>query len=172
MASSEPSELEGGTGGRSVTDLPAEFQTTHWSLVLAAQGDDTALAREALAELCEAYWQPLYLFVRRKGYGVEEAQDLTQAYFAHLLEKDFLQTVTPEAGRFRSFLLASLQNLLTDERRRELALKRGRGSAPISLDVAAAERLGPSEDRTPETIFERRWAATVLERALERVRDA
>ena len=148
-----------------------EFQTTHWSLVLAAQGDDTALAREALAELCEAYWQPLYLFVRRKGYGVEEAQDLTQAYFAHLLEKDFLQTVTPEAGRFRSFLLASLQNLLTDERRRELALKRGRGSAPISLDVASAERLGPSEDRTPETIFERRWAATVLERALERVRQ-
>jgi RNA polymerase sigma factor (sigma-70 family) len=151
----------------------SKFHTTNWSLVEAAQGADNSRSRRALTELCEAYWQPLYAFIRRQGHGVEEARDLTQAFFAHLLEKDSLQTVTPEAGRFRSFLLASLKNLLTDEHRREVALKRGRNGPPISLDVASAESAFPNEpvdNRTPETVFEERWALTVLHRAVARVR--
>ena len=111
--------------------MPSEFHTTNWSLVLAAQGADTSRSRRALTELCEAYWQPLYAFIRRQGHDVDGAQDLTQAFFTHLIEKDSLQTVTPEAGRFRCFLLASLKNLLIDEHRREAALKRGRDTRSV-----------------------------------------
>ena len=154
--------------------MSSDFDTTQWSLVLAAQGDDTALARRALEDLCKAYWQPLYAFVRRQGHSIDEARDLTQAYFTHLLEKDSLRGLTPDAGRFRSFLLTSIKNLLADERRRELALKRGSRSPAISLDFALVENtlpIEPSDERTPETLFEKRWALTVLERTLERVRE-
>jgi RNA polymerase sigma-70 factor (ECF subfamily) len=130
-------------------------------------------AHRALEELCQTYWQPRYAFVRRQGYDRDAACDLTQAYFAELLDKDFLKAVHSSAGRFRSFLLASLKHFLSHQRDRERALKRGGGAHKISLDSAGAEeRLGSElADRlTPEEIFEHHWALTVLERAMERLR--
>jgi RNA polymerase sigma-70 factor (ECF subfamily) len=140
--------------------------------VLAAS-TDTPGGRDALAELCQAYWYPLYAYVRRQGYGAEEARDLTQAYFLRLLEKGYLKEVAPEKGRFRSFLLASLRHFLANERDRATALKRGGVRLPVSLESDEPERryrVEPLDESTPETVFERRWALTVLERALGHLR--
>jgi len=148
------------------------FATTRWSLVLGARDGDTVDAQEALAELCESYWFPLYAFVRRQGYRAEDAADLTQGFFAKLLEKDYLQDVRPEAGRFRSFLLASLKHFLYNEWDRRQAQKRGGRVPKISLDAELAEnRYGvePVETHTPEDLYERQWALTVLERSLGRL---
>jgi len=150
------------------------FQTTHWSQVLRAAEGDSAESREALAELCQAYWYPLYAFVRRRGYNAADASDLTQSYFTLLVEKEYLRQVRPTAGRFRYFLLASLKNFLSNERDRERALKRGGGIRLFSLDAAQAEhryREEPTDPLTPEAIFERRWALTVVERTMERLRQ-
>ena len=151
---------------------PRNFATTHWSVVVAA-GDDTPKdARDALAVLCEAYWCPLYTYVRRRGYAVADAQDLTQAFFARLLEKRALRVADPERGKFRTFLLASLDNFLANEHDRAQAQKRGGGRKPLSLDIAAAESkvsLEPAHDLTPERLFERQWALTLLELAVNRV---
>jgi RNA polymerase sigma-70 factor (ECF subfamily) len=122
--------------------------------------------------LCEAYWHPLYAYIRRHGYDIEEAGDLTQTYFVRLLEKDYLSEVNPEAGRFRSFLLSSLNHFLANERDRSHASKRGGVQSPISLDAGKAEqryRSEPVDDLTPEKLFERRWATTVLERVFDRL---
>jgi RNA polymerase sigma-70 factor (ECF subfamily) len=154
--------------------MSADFRTTSWSLVLTAQDGDNERSREALASLCEVYWPPLYAFVRRRGHDRDEAADLTQAFFLHLLDKGGLQDLKPAAGRFRSFLLASLKNLLADERAREQALKRGAGRRPIRLDLDTAEnaaRLEPVENLTPDLIFEKRWALTVLHRVLGQLRE-
>ena len=152
-----------------------KFTTTQWSRVQQAkEGSDTE-ARQALEELCQTYWQPLYAFIRRQGHDPDSAQDLTQAYFTELLAKDFLQVVDPSAGRFRSFLLASLKHFLSHERDRARALKRGGGTRSISLDVETAEkRLGneAADHLTPEHVFELQWAWTVLERSLERLRQS
>jgi len=152
---------------------PARFATTRWSVVLAAGGeDDSSKARDALATLCEAYWYPLYAFVRRRGHKAEEAQDLTQAFFARMLEKHFLRDVHPELGRFRSFLLACLKHFLSNEREKARALKRGGGLKPISIDSHAAEqryRLEPADDETPEKLFERQWAVTLLSQTLSQL---
>lgn len=148
--------------------------TTHWSLVLAAGGQLSGDAECALAALCENYWYPLYVFVRRQNYNHDEAQDLTQHFFARLLEKDFLGQVDQERGRFRSFLLACLKHFLSNERDRERAQKRGGGRQLISMDGEEADqryRLEPVSDLTPEKIFERRWAMTLLERTLNQLRD-
>ena len=145
-----------------------KFDTTRWSLVLTAREDTGSQARTALATLCEAYWYPLWAFVRRQGYDVEAASDLTQGYFSVLLEKEYLQDVDPSAGRFRSFLLVSMKHYLSKERVRERALKRGGGRMPISLDSERAEgryQLEPVENLTPDKVFERHWALTVAERA-------
>jgi len=153
--------------------LGDDFQTTSWGLVLAVGGHDTARSRQALTALCEAYWQPLYAYVRRWGYEPEDARDVTQAYFAHLLEKQALEHLVPGAGRFRAFLLKSLKNLLAEKHHKELALKRGGGRTPIPLDLDTAERGYPiiaSHALTPEVVFEKRWAATVLQRVLDRLR--
>jgi RNA polymerase sigma-70 factor (ECF subfamily) len=139
----------------------------------ARDGSDSE-ARRALEDLCQTYWTPLYVFVRRQGYDAEAASDLTQAYFTELLEKDFLSAVEPTAGRFRSFLLASLKHFLSHQRDRERALKRGGGVSTLSLDADSAEaRFGEQvcDDLTPEQVFERQWALTMLERALERLRQ-
>jgi RNA polymerase sigma-70 factor (ECF subfamily) len=149
------------------------FPTTAWSVVSKARLGLSAESRSALAELCEAYWQPLYVYARRRGQGADEARDLTQGYFAVLLEKDYLGDVRPREGRFRAFLLASFRNFLSKERDRSRALKRGGGAVPLSIDAARAEAwhaAEPVESRTPEAVFERRWALTVLERALDRLR--
>ena len=149
------------------------FATTRWSLVLAAGNRSVAGWREALSDLCETYWYPIYAFARRLGKDPEEAEDLTQEFFARLLEKNALRQVHPAKGRFRSFLLASFKNFVTDEARRANALKRGGGRTPLSIDLETAEGRyvrEPSHDETPDRVFERRWALALLERAVERLR--
>ena len=150
------------------------FATTHWSLVLAAGRGSRPGAGAALATLCETYWYPLYYYVRRRGCRAEEAQDLTQAFFATLLEKEYLRVADPERGRFRSFLLASLNHFLANEWRRRSARKRGGGKPAISLDAESAEtryRQEPAHNLTPERAYERRWALLLLEKALSKLRD-
>jgi RNA polymerase sigma factor (sigma-70 family) len=154
-------------------DSAAAFVTTHWSVVLAAQGSSPA-AEEALEKLCRTYWRPIYGFVRRQGVGPEEAEDLTQGFFVLLLERRDLNTVRKEKGRLRSYLLVSLKHFLADEWRRATAVKRGKGQRLIPLeefrdshrvDVDRSDRL------TPDQIYERRWALTVLEQVLARLRE-
>src|SRR5207247_1164847 len=149
------------------------FTTTHWSVVLEAQGDSPA-AQEALEKLCRTYWRPLYAFVRRQGVGPEEAEDLTQGFFALLLERRDLSSVRKEKGRLRSYLLASVKNFLADERRHAMAIKRGKGERPIPLEELSGDErseMEPADPVTTEMIYERRWASTVLERVLSRLQD-
>lgn len=127
---------------------------------------------EALEQLCRAYWFPLYAFARREGSGPEEAQDLTQEFFSRLVEKNYLQTADPNRGRFRSFLLASFKHMMANERRDAARLKRGGGEAVFSLDALNPEEryaLEPAHALTPDRVFERRWAETVLARTLDRL---
>jgi len=150
------------------------FATTHWSLVANAGKDSSAESRQALETLCGTYWYPLYAYVRRKGYQAAEAQDLTQAFFAELLEKERLQLADRQRGRFRSFLLASMNNFCAKQWRHTNAQKRGGGSRLLSLDVHTGEdryQLEPSHEVTAEIIFERRWAMTLLEQTLDRLRE-
>ena len=140
------------------SDGASWFQTTHWSLVLAAGHDSTPDAQDALARLCHVYWYPLYTYVRRRVGDVHDAQDLTQAFFARFLEKEYLDDVDPQRGKFRSFLLASMKHFLSKERDRARAQKRGGGRACLSLDFEDAEnryRLEPADTMTPERLFER-----------------
>lgn len=149
------------------------FGTTHWSVVLAAARHGTSESREALRQLCEAYWVPLYSYLRRRGFECDEAEDLTQGFFAKLLETSSLEGATPRRGRFRSYLLGALKHFVSNEMDRRHALKRGGGKALLSLDRDAAEgryALEPADRRTPEKLFERVWALTVVERALTRLR--
>jgi RNA polymerase sigma-70 factor (ECF subfamily) len=157
----------------SLPTAPRGFATTRWSLVLAAQQKAAPEARDALADLCRLYWYPLYAYVRRRGHDANEAEDLTQAFFARLLEKDGLAAVTPTRGRFRSFLLTACQNFLANERERANALKRG-GGRVVSLDLADADgryRREQAHSETPERLFERRWALALLGRVLQRLRE-
>ena len=161
-----PDRSSPGRGGR--------FNTTRWSLVLAAGQATNAASGEALAYLCEAYWYPVYAFVRRQGYRPEDCADLTQAFFTRVLEKNYFQEVDPSRGRFRAFLCASLRHFLSNERDRAQTLKRGGPRPPISLDVQTAEgtyQLEPRDDLTPDKLFDRRWALLLLERVLERLRE-
>jgi len=149
-----------------------EFATTHWSVVLTAGQRDSAHAAAALEKLCRAYWYPLYAYVRRRGYSPEDAEDRTQSFFVRLLEGKLLPHASPQRGRFRSFLLTALQNFLSDEHDRAAALKRGGGQPLISLDSLDGEAryaLEPADDVSPDRLFERRWATTVLEGAWTRL---
>jgi RNA polymerase sigma-70 factor (ECF subfamily) len=146
------------------------FPTTLWTMVVQAGRDEPTRARSALAQLCQAYWYPLYTFVRRRGYAPYDAEDLTQAFLGHLLEKRGLERVDPELGRFRTFLLASLKNFLANDWDRAQARKRGGGQVIVSLDRELAEsrfQREPSHDLTPERHFERQWAMTLLQQVLE-----
>jgi RNA polymerase sigma factor (sigma-70 family) len=150
------------------------FATTRWTVVVHAQQGDSTEAREALETLCRAYWYPLYAFVRRQGVMPEDAQDLTQSFFERLIEKNFLADVQREKGRFRSFLLAALKHFLANEWDKARAQKRGGGAVHVPIDTASAETrygLEPAHFDTPERLFERRWAITLLDRVLERLRD-
>jgi RNA polymerase sigma-70 factor (ECF subfamily) len=152
----------------------AGFDTTHWSLILAAR-DDSSDARQALATLCEAYWYPLYAYIRRQGHDADAARDLTQSFFLSILERQDLRQVSPERGRFRSFLLAAVRHFLLNDAVRRGRLKRGGGQTAISLDLEDAEsryRHEPVDRDTPETLFNRRWALTAVQRALHGVRDS
>ena len=161
------------------TDQPVgaadgQFTATHWSVVLAARDGTSMQAARALEKLCRTYWYPLYAYVRRKGSSAHDAQDLTQGFFAHLLQRSFLENVGPQKGKFRSFLLAALNHFLSDEWDKSRAAKRGGGQTFISLDDDNAEELYLSEPDsaiTAEKIFEQRWALTLLAQALARLRD-
>jgi len=149
------------------------FATTRWSLVLTAQGQSPA-AHEALEKLCSNYWRPIYSFIRRQGATTEDAQDLTQGFFAVLLERRDLDTVGKEKGRLRSYLLASLKHFLTNERHRAMAIKRGEGQRLIPLDALHHCKLmdcEPADTLTADQIFERRWALTVLDQVLARLEE-
>jgi RNA polymerase sigma-70 factor (ECF subfamily) len=151
---------------------PREFHSTHWSLVVRAGQRDEPGSAEALEKLCRAYWFPLYAFARREGLGPEEAQDATQEFFSRLLAKNYLQAADPQRGRFRSFLLASFRHMLANDRRHASRHKRGGGAQVFSLDERDAEGrylLEPVDATTPENIFERRWAETLLARVLDRL---
>ena len=150
----------------------AQFTTTHWSVVLSAGQRDSPHAAAALEKLCRAYWYPLYAYVRRRGHSPEDAEDRTQSFFARLLEGNLLVRAAKERGRFRSFLLTALQNFLSDEHDRAIALKRGGGQPLISLDSLEGESryaLEPVDEVSPDKLFERRWATTVLEGAWTRL---
>ena len=151
---------------------PRGFATTRWSLVAAAGQPDAPEAAGALADLCRLYWYPLYAYVRRRGHDANDAEDLTQAFFARLMEKGALAVATPGRGRFRTFLLTACQHFLANERQRANALKRG-GGRVVSLDLTDAEgryRREPSHDESPERLFDRRWALELLGRVLARLR--
>ena len=146
------------------------FTTTHWSVVLAARQNSSPGAEAALEQLCRTYWYPLYAYIRRQGHAPHDAQDLTQEFFARLLAREFLSGVAPEKGKFRSFLLVSLKNFLANERDRALAAKRGGGKQLLSWDELTPEaryQLEPACNSTAAELYDRRWAWTILEQALE-----
>jgi len=145
-----------------------QFTSTHWSVVVEAQGESPA-AQEALEKLCGIYWRPIYSFVQRQGIAPEEAEDVTQAFFADLLEHKNLTAVRKEKGRFRSYLVGALKFFLADERRRAMAIKRGKGQWLIPLEGLSREeriQIEPADTVTAEQIYERRWASTVLQHVL------
>jgi RNA polymerase sigma factor (sigma-70 family) len=160
-------------GGPHITGA-AHFSRTQWSVVLAAAGKkDGVLAEQALEKLCRVYWLPLYTYIRRQGESPHDAQDLTQGFFAQLLQKDYLGSVDQTKGRFRSFLLAALKHFLSNQRDRARAQKRGGGQMPLSLDFSEAETnigIQPADEQTPEKAFEKCWALTLLEQSLARLR--
>jgi len=151
----------------------ARFATTQWSVVVAAgRGDDTA-ARDALAALCKRYWYPLYAFARRRGANEHEAQDLVQGFFAVVLEKGYIAAADRDRGRFRSFLMSAFSNYTSKEREKAGAQKRGGDHTVLSLNMSKGEEwyaLEPADNRTPERVFERRWALTVLDKVLADLR--
>ncbi len=148
------------------------FTTTHWSLIIKAGSDGGDAADIALEELCRAYWPPLYAFVRRIGNNPNDAQDLTQSFFEHLLSEKRISLADPARGRFRSFLLTSLKRFLVNDWRKANRMKRGAGALHLSFNCDPEEAMyvrEPSTDETPETIYDRRWARRLLENALESV---
>ncbi|MEO8125493.1 MAG: sigma factor [Bryobacteraceae bacterium] len=163
------------TSGHTMHTLPGrpQFPTTRWTLIVAAGDSDRKEARSALVSLCENYWYPLYAYLRRCGYAEDQAQDLTQEFFIRVLEGRYLDRADPERGRFRSFLLTSLKFFVADEADRDRAHKRG-GGMVVPLEFSSAEeryQREPAHDETPERIFERRWALSVLDRVVERLRN-
>ena len=150
------------------------FLTTHWSVVLAAGRSDSTRARNALEKLCQTYWYPLYAFVRRLGHSSHDSEDLVQAFFAQCLEKNYLGAADQAKGRFRSFLLTALKRFLANEWDKARTRKRGGGAPPISLDALTAEQryaLEPAELLSADRLFERRWALTLLDKVLSRLRE-
>src|ERR1700733_6318314 len=163
------------TDGQTMHTLPgsSQFPTTRWTLVIAAGDPRGKEARSALASLCENYWYPLYAYLRRRAYPADQAQDLTQEFFMRVLEGRYLDRADPEKGRFRSFILTSLKFFVADEEDRQRARKRG-GGLLVPVEFSSGEeryQREPAHDETPERIFERRWALSVLDRVVERLRN-
>lgn len=158
----------------SVLPKDGSFSPTHWTVVLAAGGADSVAARDALEKLCRAYWPPIYAFIRRQGHNPHDAQDLTQGFFARLLEKNSFAEADRAKGRFRSFLLGALKHFLANEWDKANALKRGGGRTLIPIDVASVETtcgFEPADHATADKAFERRWALTLLDQVLRRLRQ-
>ena len=163
------------TNGQTMHTLPgpSRFPTTRWTLVVAAGDPHRKEARSALVSLCENYWYPLYAYLRRRGYRADEAQDLTQEFFIRVLEGRYLDRADPEKGRFRSFILTSLKFFVADEEDRHRARKRG-GGMLVPLEFSSGEeryQREPAHDETPERIFERRWALSLIDRVVEKLRE-
>src|SRR3954471_19555406 len=149
------------------------FLTTHWSVVRAARGEATTEASHALESLCRTYWQPLYIYARRRGHGPQDAEDLTQGFFAKLLEKDWLAAVPQERGRFRQFLLMAFKRFLANESDHAKRLKRGGGLAAVPLDTVLGEKLYREEtppSASADEVYDRRWALSLLDATLARLR--
>jgi RNA polymerase sigma-70 factor (ECF subfamily) len=152
---------------------PSSFATTHWSLVVAAGRRSSPASATALADLCQRYWYPLYVYVRRRVADLDEARDLTQEFFARLLERNTLALADPDRGRFRSFLLTALKHFLINEWEKNKAQKRGGGRRALTLDFDSKEsqlQLEPAHTWTPERLYERHWALTLLDQVLARLR--
>jgi RNA polymerase sigma-70 factor (ECF subfamily) len=150
------------------------FATTHWTVVLAAGQGRTVQADTALEELCRTYWYPLYAYVRRRGHTHEDAEDLTQGFFARFLERNYLEGLTSEKGKFRAFLLASLKHFMANEWNRAHAQKRGGETPALSLDWQSADsryQINVPDDLSPDKIYDREWALALLERVITRLRD-
>ena len=150
------------------------FATTRWTVVLAAGQRSAPQADVALEELCRTYWYPLYAYVRRHGHSREDAEDLTQAFFARLLEKNYLEGITSDKGKFRAFLLVAVKRFLANEWDRASSQKRGGGLKPLSLDWQDADsryQINPADNLTPDKLYDRAWALTMLERVITRLRD-
>jgi len=150
------------------------FATTRWTVVLAAGHQGAPQADVALEELCRTYWYPLYAYVRRHGHSHEDAEDLTQAFFARLLEKNYLEGISSEQGKFRAFLLVAFKRFLANEWDRASAQKRGGGAKPLSLDWQDADtryQINPADHLSPDKLYDRAWAVTMLERVITRLRD-
>jgi RNA polymerase sigma factor (sigma-70 family) len=150
------------------------FQATRWSLVSVALRGAREESRAAMETLCQSYWYPIYAYVRSRGYGPEDAADLTQGFFAKVIAKDFFAIASPERGKLRTFLLSSCQNYVTNEWQRTQAQRRGGGQTAVSLDAREAEGWfadEPSERLTPEALYHRRWALTVLEQCLSQLQQ-
>lgn len=150
------------------------FPSTQWSLIIEARDKQSPTANAALAELCRAYWYPLYVFIRRQEASTERAEELTQEFFTRLLEDDVLAAVTPEKGKFRAYLLACCKHFLANERDRERAQKRGGGRPLLSFDLSSAAgryAVEPADSFTPERLFLRRWALTLLDQVIDLLRQ-
>jgi RNA polymerase sigma-70 factor (ECF subfamily) len=150
------------------------FATTHWTVVLAAGCRGTPQADVALEELCRTYWYPLYAYVRRRGYAREDAEDLAQAFFARLLEKNYLEGLSSDRGKFRAFLLAALKHFLANEWDRSRRQKRGGGISLLSLNWQSGDtryQIDPADNLSPDKLYDRAWALTLLERVIGRLRE-
>jgi RNA polymerase sigma-70 factor (ECF subfamily) len=156
-------------------DAPGRFNSTHWSVVLNAGLETSPASRDALEKLCRTYWRPLHAFARRLGHGEHDAQDLTQGFFAHFLEKGYVRTANPERGRFRTFLLTSFQHFIQAEWIKARAAKRGGGQPVLSLDdLSPAEHesvLRKVEEAAANTVFDRQWAAEVFSLAMAKLKE-
>jgi len=173
VSASKPTASSGTTGSGEALPRSPVFATTHWSVVVAAGGSDTTGARQALARLCQTYWYPLYAYVRRRGLSPPDAEDLTQEFFARFLEHGWVAQADRDKGRFRTFLLSALNHLLANEWHKARAQKRGGGAALLPLEFDQAETRysrEPADNATPEQHFERRWATTLLETVVHRLR--
>ncbi|MFT7630529.1 MAG: RNA polymerase sigma factor (sigma-70 family) [Mariniblastus sp.] len=147
-----------------------EFETTHWSLIVSSRLEDTDVRQASLSELCEAYWYPLFAYLRRKGHGPEESADYVQGFFVELIDKDFLESVSPEKGRFRWFMMSAIKRFVSNLLEKKHALKRGGGVNRFSVDINDAERkyqLEPVDGWSAEKLFDRQWALAVLKQALD-----
>lgn len=160
-------------GGMSNIPSNDEFKTTHWSMVVSSRQQDSDIRRDSLGELCQAYWYPLFAFLRRKGHAPEVAADYVQGFFVELIDKDFLEAVSPEMGRFRWFLMSAVKRFVSKEVEKQSAQKRGGDRKFFSLNIDDAEQryqLEPVDGWTAEKLFDRRWALAVLQQALEQLR--
>jgi RNA polymerase sigma factor (sigma-70 family) len=173
VSTSKPSAASGTTGHGEIVPCSPVFVTTHWSVVVNAGGSDTTVAREALARLCQTYWYPLYAYVRRRNFSPPDAEDLTQEFFARFLEHRWVGDADREKGRFRTFLLSAMNHFLANEWDKARAQKRGGGVPLLPLEIDTAETRyvrEPADNVTPEQHFEQRWAMTLLETVVNRLR--